>query len=192
MPKPPTLPTLYDEVKTLDIAGLKDRGYLKPGSWHKGTIRWKRNGEETGSIGIRIHMRQCRGIMELDYLYQGEPVKYTVLLVSLPSNLGKGIIWFFQCPSTGKRCRKLYGAGKYFLHREAFKGCFYTCQTYSKKNRELIKVMKAAFPEPGPVKRRQRFYNGKPTKRYLKQQARERKAFAILAEKDGEGFFLQE
>lgn len=185
-----TFPILYDEVKTLDISGLKDWGYLKPDSWHKGTVRWKRHGKETGSIGIRVGIGQCRGIMELDYFYQDEPVKYTVPLVSLPSNLGKGLVWYFQCPSTGKRCRKLYGAGKYFLHREAFQGCFYTCQTYSKKNREQMKVLRAVFPKPTPPKRRQQFYNGKPTKRYLKQQAKERKAFAILAERDGEGFFL--
>jgi len=42
-----------------------------------------------------------------------------------PEYPGKGVIWHFLCPATRKRCRKLYLVDTYFLHREAFNGCFY-------------------------------------------------------------------
>jgi hypothetical protein len=68
-----------------------------------------------------------------------------VQLVSAPSNLGKGFVWYFVCPRPGKRCRKLYLADTYFYHREAFHGCMYESQTQSKKYRQLDKTLGAYF-----------------------------------------------
>ena len=44
------------------------------------------------------------------------------LHADVPSNLEEGIVWYFLCPETGKRCGKLYLQGTRFLHREAAKG----------------------------------------------------------------------
>jgi len=94
-------------------------------------------------------------------------------LVSVPSNIGKGVVWFFICPNTSKRCRKIYLGDTYFLHRRAFKGCFYEKQTYSHKNRQLYKYFEAEFGidkvyEQIYSKHFKKEYAGKPTKRYLK------------------------
>jgi len=90
-----------------------------------------------------------------------------------PSNLGKGNIWYFLCPATGKRCRKLYLVGERFLHREAFEGCFYQKQVQSKYYTYLENTIGREFEADEAYDEMHRpffkkYYNGKPTKRYLR------------------------
>lgn len=172
MPKPYTFPLLLDEVKQVSISKLKDFGYLKPDSFKSGKLIWSCTGEEIGSINIFVSMRK-KPFLELSYTYnQEEPVKYKINLISKPSNLGVGKIWYFICPYTGKRCRKLYSAGKYFLHRDAYPQALYSCQTYSKGVRMIDKVHKFMYVydklyEELYSKHFKAHYAGKPTKRYM-------------------------
>jgi len=173
MPKPHTFPTLYNEALQIHISKLKEWGYLNTKLIKKGTITWSSNGEKTASISITVNTYIEEPYIELDYKFNGDPRKYNVRLVSLPSNLGKGRIWYFLCPVTNKRCRKLYSIGGYFLHREAFNGCMYESQTQSKKYRELDKTLGAYFKtdelyEQLYKKHFKKYYKGKPTKRYLR------------------------
>ena len=173
MPKPHTFPTLYDEVKTVSISFLTKHGYLKPNQWRSGTVTWSRNENKTGSISIRVNTQPESLYLELDYKCNEAPIKYRVQLISTPSNLGKGVVWYFVCPRTGKRCRKLYLADTYFYHRSAFRGCMYEKQTQSKKSRYLDKTLGAYFRtdqlfEQLYQKHFKKQYAGKPTKRYLK------------------------
>ncbi len=171
MAYPHTFPTLYDEVKTLDIKSYKAKGYLQPNQQSTGVSRWTRNGEVTGSISFAIHMEETSGYLELDYNYKQKPIKYRVFIVSKPSNLGKGLVWYFICPVTKKHCRKLYLISGYFLHREAFTGCMYDCQKKSKSIRPFMKMLKDCFAKTDFMKGRkyiQTHYRGKLTKAYLK------------------------
>ncbi len=173
MPKPHTFPTLFDELKTVSISFLKKHGYLKLNHWQSGIITWSRNGNKTGSISININTRLESPYLELDYKSNDTPIKYQVNLVSIPSNIGKGIIWYFICPHTRKRCRKLYLVGGYFYHSSAFRGCMYEKQTYSHNNRWLGKQFDKLFNSEKAYeqiysKYFKKQYNGKPTKRYLK------------------------
>ncbi|RUA07181.1 MAG: hypothetical protein DSY82_08590, partial [Flavobacteriia bacterium] len=98
---------------------------------------------------------------------------YKVELVSLPSNIGKGQVWYFLCPQTNKRCRKLYSIDGYFLHREAFKGCMYESQVKSKKQRQFEKEFGTYFKiddlyDELYKKYSKNTYAGKPTRRYLR------------------------
>lgn len=110
--------------------------------------------------------------IQLSYTYnKEESVNYKVDLVSVPSNLGKGKLWYFVCPKTGNRCRKLYGAGKYFLHREAYPDAMYESQTYSKFKRKMDKIFSTVFcvddlMEELYSKHFKTHYDGEPTKRY--------------------------
>ncbi|MEI6489713.1 MAG: hypothetical protein WCP52_12165 [Bacteroidota bacterium] len=173
MPKPQTFPTLFDQLKTVSISFLKKHGYLKPNQWQSGTITWSRNGNKTASISIWVNIQSENSYLQLDYKFNDTPINYRVQLVSIPSNFGKGVVWFFVCPYTGKRCRKLYLADTYFYHRSAFSGCMYEKQTYSYKNRWLGKQLDKLFGceiayEEIYSKHFKKTYNGKPTKRYLK------------------------
>jgi hypothetical protein len=145
MPKPHTLPTLYDEVKTVSIFFLAKHGYLKSNQLKTGSIHWSRNDEKTGSISICVCTYSENSFIEFDYKCNKQPVKYRVQLVSVLSNLGKGFVWYFICPRTGMRCRKLYLADTYFYHRLAFSGCMYEKQTQSKKSRYLNQMLRAYF-----------------------------------------------
>lgn len=181
MPKPHTFPTLYNEALQISISKLKEWEYLNPEQIKSGTINWSRNGNPTGSISIQVNTSSERPYIELDYNYKDEPRNYNILLVTIPSNLGKGEIWYFRCPETNKLCRKLYSIGGYFLHREAFNGCMYEKQTQSKKWREIENLYGAYFDEEKAYeeiysKHFRKFYKGKPTKRYLKLLAQIQKA----------------
>lgn len=173
MPKPYTFPTLYNEALQIHISKLKGWGYLNPEQIKSGTLNWSRNGNPTGSISIQVNTHSEQPYIELDYKYRDEPRNYKVYLTSTPSNLNKGEIWYFICPQTKKRCRKLYSIGGYFLHREAFNGCMYETQTQSKKSRYLDKTLGVYFRtdqlfEQLYKKHFKKQYAGKPTKKYLK------------------------
>jgi hypothetical protein len=182
MAKFPTFPTLYNEALQIDISKLKGWGYLNPEQIKSGTLNWSRNGNPTGSISIQVNTHSEQPYIELDYKYRDEPRNYKVYLTSIPSNLGKGEIWYFICPHTKKRCRKLYLIGGYFLHREAFKGCMYETQTQSKKSRQLDKTLGAYFRtdqlyEQLYKKHFKKTYAGKPTKKYLRIMEQIQKAY---------------
>jgi hypothetical protein len=172
MPKIPTYPTILDHVKQISISKLKEWGYLEDHTFKSGTITWSQNGQELGSIRIRSNMKAKQPFIQLSYTYnKEEPVDYRVKLTSVPSNLGVGKLWYFVCPETGKRCRKLYGAGKNFLHREAFPDAMYESQTLSKHGRELNRYFSLYgslddLYEELYSKGFTTHYNGKPTKRY--------------------------
>lgn len=184
MPKPYTFPTLYNEALQIDISKLKGWGYLDPEQIKSCTLNWSRNGNPTGSISIQVNTHSEQPYIELDYKFRDEPRNYKVRLVSIPSNLGKGLIWYFLCPQTKKRCRKLYSIGGYFLHREAFKGCMYETQTQSKKYRQLDKILGAYLKSDNLYselykKNFKKTYAGKPTKRYLRIMEQIQKAESI-------------
>jgi len=173
MPKIPTFPTLFDEVLQIDISKLKKWKYLTSKKIINSTLNWSRNGNEIGSISILVNTYNEQPHIELDYKYNDEPRKYKVKLVSIPSNLDKGKIWYFLCPQTKKRCRKLYLIGGHFLHRNAFNGCMYESQTSSKNWRQMEKVFGSYFKSEKfydeiNSKHFKKYYKGKPTRRYLK------------------------
>ncbi len=75
--------------------------------------------------------------IRLAYTYNGIEKNYQVFLSSMPSNLGKGKIYYFICPVNGSRCRKLYFCGEsgIWQSRTAFKTrLYYPYQLSSKYN----------------------------------------------------------
>jgi hypothetical protein len=184
MAKYPTRPTLFDEVLQISISKLKAFGYLKPDSIMGGNLVWSTNGKETAKIGITVNT--SANFIELDYSYNKKPVKYLINLVSRPSNLGKGKVWYFECPQTKKRCVKLYCIGGYFLHREAFKGCMYEKQTKGKREREQMKMCDMVFGtdklyEQLYGKYFKRTYAGKPTKKFTRLMQKIKRSESIAA-----------
>jgi hypothetical protein len=171
MPRYSIFPTLLDEVKQISITKLKEFGFMDPDSFKSGQLTWSRRRQEIGSINIFVYLQESP-FAELSYTYnKEEQIKYKVDLVSVESNLGIGRIWYFVCPHTGKRCRKLYGAGKYFLHRDAYPDAMYECQTYSKRGRQIDKVCRIMHGEEKLFnelysKHFKTHYAGKPTRRY--------------------------
>ena len=168
MAKIPTFPPIINHTPYISITGLKKWGSFEPNTRSDGQYSLE-NG--AGSVNIFLSMGEIPYI-ELTYLYHGRSTRDAVKLVSVPSNLGLGKVWYFQCPITGKRCRKLYSVGDRFGHLSLMNG-MYENQTYSKKYRELwanygwipeIEKLKDQTKEPGFKKT----YKGKTTKRYAR------------------------
>lgn len=173
MAKFPTFPTVYEERKSFSIADLRRWGYLVSGQRKRGTINWSRNGYPNGSISIFVNMDLKKPYLTVDYvLHKKKEVTYNISLMPVPSNLGKGLVWYFLCPYTNKLCRKLYSIDGYFMHREAVKG-YYEKQIQSKHYRHIENTFGPVFQREKLydqlyAKHFRKFYNGKPTKRYLK------------------------
>lgn len=173
MAKYSSCPTLFDECKIINIADLKRWGYLKLNRVIETNMTWSRNGNKIGSISISVNTFAESFFVELDYNCNGTPIKYKVPLITVDSNLGKGLVWFFVCPHTGKRCRKLHLVGNYFYHRSAFRNCMYEKQTKSRYVRSHLSMFERLYnvadaSDKVHSKHFKKYYNGLPTKRYIK------------------------
>lgn len=164
------IPTLYDDVLQLKMHRLKEWGYIREGNHQHAKVHWLVNGIEVASISIEVRMYSLSPYIMLDYKYRGLEKRYRVNLTFQNSNLNGSKIWYFVCPKTGKRCRKLYCVDGYFFHRDAFSDSLYISQTLSKKARDLNKILGQAFGLDSLYsellkKNLKKKYRGKPTKK---------------------------
>lgn len=165
----------FDNYLRLSITDLKKLGYLKPFSSLGGSINWSRNGNNFASLHIHSETLFNPHI-QLSFSYQGTPINERINLLTVPSNLGKGNLFYFECPSTKKKCRVLYCVGGYFVSRLATKGIIYESQTEAKNKRPMLKLLKGIRDSDNAIEQIYKpyfktHYNGKPTKRYLKLSA---------------------
>jgi hypothetical protein len=173
MPKFTTFPYLFDEAKCISISDFKKLRYFNKNNTTSGTINWTCRGANTGSISVSLLMSGNNNVLTLDYKCNDTKYNYDIQLTALPSNLGKGKVWCFLCPYTGKRCRKLHLIDEKFIHRSALPSGMYSKQTQSKKWRQMEKVCGCYFKSDNLYselysKHFKKYYKGKPTKRYLK------------------------
>ncbi|TDX82759.1 hypothetical protein [Epilithonimonas xixisoli] len=175
MGKYATYPTEIERLKMISITDLKRMKILNPDSFISTSINWtnQSTNQNNGSISVSIKTEQNNGIITFDYTYRDvDKINYTALLITKPSNLGKGKIWFFVCPKTGRVCRKLHLINGYFVHRSANPNLMYEKQLESKKMREWSKMFGIMLNDEVYQqlysKHFKTHYNGKPTKRYLK------------------------
>jgi hypothetical protein len=172
MPRYSTYPFLFDDVLSISITKLREWEYLKMNTFKSGDITWSRNGEVTSKLSIRVVINNDEQFVKLDYKCNGTPYNYKIYLEWLESNLGKGKVWYFICPFTKKRCRKLHLINEQFMHRSNLPSGMYESQTKSKKWRGWDKVYGSLFEtdklyEELYSKHFKKFYDGKPTKKYL-------------------------
>ncbi|MEZ4941150.1 MAG: hypothetical protein R3D58_09790 [Saprospiraceae bacterium] len=175
MAKTPTFPLILDRCYTVSIGDMKRWGSLVPGQYKSGSVYWERAGSREASVGYFAFISREPGqaYIQFNYTCDGEQIQWRVPLLSVPSNLGKGLVWFFRCPVTGKRCKKLHFIDRRFMHRSAVRGAMYKRQTESKKYRKLNRFFDAyeigadvlAEMEKPYFKEE---YQGKPTRRCLR------------------------
>lgn len=118
----------------LNLRRMFECGALRAGCETSGGWRWTCDGKETASIGYRATLAADAGTLTLTYTDgtgdERDDVTCTVPLVTLPRHYG-GRIWYFVCPATGRRARKLYKWPRIdgFCHREAVRPKpTYACQ----------------------------------------------------------------
>jgi hypothetical protein len=136
MPRYANYNTTVEDCLKYRVKSLTENNnnYLKSYGIRTGVTSWSINGQHHAKISFKVTHTENGTFITFDYKYNGEPINYNVNLISRVSNLGKGKMWFFVCPVTGKCCRKLYLYGTHFLHREAYKGLMYESQKKITKN----------------------------------------------------------
>lgn len=164
-----------NDAITISAGKLNKWGYL--GEPKSGVISWQKGERLIANIIIHVDVSADSPSMELIYEFNGEPIHQTISLTPMPSNLGIGVTWYFTCPVTGKRARKLFYIDGQFVHRDANKGSMYLSQTLSQKDRQLKKLMDGAFAEEKiDEKHFTPFYRGKPTVKYKSIMKKVKKA----------------
>ncbi|MBC9910572.1 hypothetical protein [Chitinophaga varians] len=179
-----TYPTTFEDRKSISISDLRKWEYLQPDSWRSGTLSWSRGGTVHSQISICVDMVTTGPYLELSYNWQGQSIRYKVNLTALTSNLGAGNVWYFICPVTGNRCRKLYFKNGYFQYRGEG---YYEKQIQSKYSRHLEKTYGVVFKadklrEQVYSRHFRKFYSGRVTKRYA-QILKQLKAAENVSEK---------
>ncbi len=126
------------EAQRIEISFLLKQGFISKGGIISGSLSWN-NGS---SIGIQSETTE--GKQEIRLYYQNQKptgeindLDYRIQLSSIPSNLGRGLIWYFICPISGRKARILYKCygSLYFKSRKAYQGrIYYSCQIASKNN----------------------------------------------------------
>lgn len=134
----------------LDLDRLIRGGHIQPGCW-SGSLIWRRipTGEEAASIGYTATMDVDAGTGSFDIRctitdWHGERhhVHQHVPLEGVPQRFG-GWRWYFRCPVTGDRCRKLYRlpGGRRFAARAAWRA-HYLSQRQSPHDRTITQAQK--------------------------------------------------
>ncbi|WP_337942981.1 hypothetical protein [Parabacteroides sp.] len=97
-----------------------------------------------------------------------------VKLHTEPSNLGNGVVWYFLCPYTGHKCRKLFLDGNVIASRYAFS------HVYSQSNESRSGRFFTGFALKSPKRKYgKEFYKGKLTP-YGKRMAKHYKKLKLL------------
>jgi hypothetical protein len=128
MPRPATYPETTGEVLRLELSYLIKQKIIQKGKDCSSTVSWtaSHSGKQS-SIGIRAFCSTSTPRLELHYQVTkkatGDVRKYDyrVYLETVPSNLGKGEVYYMVCPRSGQRARILYSPDgeDMFVHREA-------------------------------------------------------------------------
>lgn len=171
---------LIDEYKSLNISTLKRAGFLEPvpdGKARAGVVTVSDYWGHTAQIQVAAKVTGKENVIAVAYTHGGELMAYKIELQFTPSNLpthGNTGYYYFICPATAERCRKLYLVNGTFVSRKAFKALYFW-QSLSHATRTL-QTAGAMLPdlirhEIGSPYHRKKTYRGKLTP-YGKKVAR--------------------
>lgn len=133
-----------EESKSVSTAFLNKHDYFC--GLNSGVINWSRNGNKTGSIGIKVDvMDKGNAYIQFQYTQTDRAtdekieLDYKVRLVSTPCYYG-GLRWWFICPlvingkACGRRVGVLYlGGSKYFGCRHCHNLTYESSKTHDKR-----------------------------------------------------------
>lgn len=144
MAKDAVYPPLFGQLQVIEIKNLIGWDCLNRFGWKSGTMTWRVWDNITAQVDYGVQYAPDEVFLQLSYTHNGEVRTYRILLEQQNSNLGKGVVWYFRCPTTGQRCRKLYLYNGWFMHRKAVPG-MYEAQTHSKRWRREKRVYDAVY-----------------------------------------------
>lgn len=126
---------IIDDLLSLNVSELSRLGLLTP-NWH--------SNEEITICGITIRISVStyseNSYLRLRYNINGIPIDYKLILIQVPNNISERLAssWYFLCPFTNLKCKKLYFDGLHFLHRTGIANGIYYQQSLSKNQRRAF------------------------------------------------------
>ena len=102
-----------------------------PGVTASTCLRW---GE---GASITVSVDNVENTVTFDYRLNGMRICYDVRIVERRSNLGRGVVRFFMCPTSHALCRKLYLVNGRFVSRRAVRRAMYLNQSKSRHWRNI-------------------------------------------------------
>jgi hypothetical protein len=138
---------LVEETPRLSIEDLRAWKFIpKAGKeWGRdsvtelsGTITFSRNGEETGSLGVKVHVDGALSYVRFDYLlgYEKKPVTYEHELALVPCYYG-GHRFYFRCRHCRRRVTALYLSGGYYACRHCHRLAYEVSQAHRTLSEKL-------------------------------------------------------
>lgn len=161
---------IIDHNPHIALSDLKELFRLSEGS-----ASFTANGVQY-TIVFSLEEQICAFIWE----YNGKKKQEKIELRKEPSNLGQGYVWYFVCPCTRRKCRKLFLDGNIIASRYAFNHV-YSIQMENKQNIFFRKLGKLDDPRK---KYGKPLYRGKITL-YGKKIQKHRKRQQIINENIG-------
>jgi hypothetical protein len=92
-------------------------------------------GKDNSLFYHKVRYELSREGLVLDYCINGTPKEQFVEIIFQPSNLGIGDVWYFCCPVSGRKCRKLVLWQGKFVHQSSIENHFYREQTETSPER---------------------------------------------------------
>ena len=144
------------EMHAIDLTWLRRKKLLSVG--HSSTLNWSRGGNPTGSIQLSYHRTHVR-LVYRHRRHGGEwqDVDERVPLAETATRFNGARQWFV-CPGCGRRCRELYGGGRFRCrqcHRlkydTQYEPAFARAATRALKIRERLGA-KGGIDDPFPLK----------------------------------------
>lgn len=129
---------VHESCRKFTTSFLTRHGHLKPNHQCSGLITWYIDDKETGNAGYFVDTTQYKVTLKYRYMATGADIVQDIKLKTVPSNLGKGDVWYFICPFTGDMVRTLYliGSSTLFASRKAYnRPILYRSQTSSHMDR---------------------------------------------------------
>lgn len=188
-----------DGLKKIEIRWLKKEGFLA--GWRSSTMKWSRNGEERGSIGIEVSL-----VGDLRGYYLGKPsgepnmrlyytqtdrtteekkdFDYKVPLTTTPCHFGGKRYWFICSLSVsgrycGRRVGVLYKDGDYFGCRHCY-NLTYNSRNLSGFSKRAGQIIGEPDLERLESELKRKFYAGKMTRRYKSYLKKQNKSLLQL------------
>ncbi|EAZ83046.1 hypothetical protein [Algoriphagus machipongonensis] len=119
-------------------------------------------GKNNSLLPYRVRYELTKDGLFLDYYIHGIPKEQFIEIIFETSNLGIGETWYFLCPVTNKKCRKLVLSQGKFIHQSTIKGIHYIQQTESTPKRKSMKWIRR-YKKYQELEKRQRQKYYKPT-----------------------------
>jgi len=129
-------PVIIDGLVCFSLRDLSRLGLLQRDSYKSISVSLIR-GNNSFNIQVAASTYPGDSFIQLEYEVDQEPVKYKIPLIQVPNNIGErfSACWYFVCPFTDQKSKKLHFNGTYFIHRTGINNGYYYQQTLSKNQR---------------------------------------------------------